>query len=378
MKVMIATAYYHPRLGGLENYASAVASGLLDLGWDVVVVCGDVRKSKVNREIFNGYTVWRLPVWKIVSNTPVHPAWYKMIRHIIEIERPDVINAHTPVPFMVDIVSIAARQVPVIVTYHASTLFKKSSVLMCTLTYAYQAIETVTLKRASAIIAVSPYVKTALGKRLASKTEVVPNSVSFVSSLRHRDGAGLVFVANLEPSHAWKGLDLIFDSLVIARNKYGIAPQLTVIGDGTDRDRYEQRVRTLKLVNLVNFTGELTGTKRDDAVRKAAAQLVYPTSANDGMPTVLLEGWAQGLPAIAADIGPISAVVDHGKTGILVTPNSPAALADAIYAVLTDRDEAEEMGETARRMIEEEYTWPRQVEHTARLFNELIKASKSA
>jgi glycosyltransferase involved in cell wall biosynthesis len=378
MKVMIATAYYHPRLGGLENYASAVASGLRDLGWDVVVVCGDVRKSKVENEIFNGYTVWRLPIWKIVSNTPVHPAWHKMIRQIIEIERPDVINAHTPVPYMVDIVSIAARQVPVIVTYHASTLLKKGGLLMYTLTYAYQAIETVTLKRASAIIAVSPYVKTALGKRLASKTEVVPNSVSLVSSLRHSGGEGLVFVANLEPSHAWKGLDPILDSLVIARNKYGVAPHLTVIGDGADRDRYEQRVRTLNLVNLVNFTGELTGTKRDDAVRKAAAQLVYPTSANDGIPTVLLEGWAQGLPVIAADIGPISAVVDHGKTGILVTPNSPVALANAIYAVLTDRDEAEEMGETARRMIEQEYTWPRQVEHTARLFSDLVRASKYA
>ena len=375
MKVMIATAYYHPRLGGLENYASAVAEGLHGLGWDVVVVCGDIQVNKVTRDSLNGYTVWRLPIWKVISNTPVHPAWFRMIRRIIQTERPDVINAHTPVPYMVDVVTFTAGEVPVIITYHAATLFKQSGFLMRLLTFGYQAVETVTLKRAHAIIAVSPYVKSALGKRLVNKIEVVPNAVASVSQKRHRGGEGLVFVANLEPSHAWKGLDLILDSLVIARDRYEILPQLTIIGDGTDRVRYERRVHDLSLESSIRFTGLLTGSARDRVVREAAAQLVYPTTANDGMPTVLLEGWAQGLPVIAAATGPISAVVDDGKTGVLVAPNNPAALADAIHALLSDQGEAEEMGEVARQLVAREYTWPRQVEHTAQLLEELVGTS---
>jgi len=373
MKVLIATAYYHPRVGGLENYALAIADGLHDLGWDVAVVCSDFRGDKVTRETFNGYTIWRLPVSRVISNTPIHPAWFRMIRQIIRSERPDVINAHTPVPYMVDVATIAAGQVPVIVTYHAATLFKKSSAMMHILTLAYRVIEIATLKRAAAIIAVSPYVKSALGKSLADKIEVVPNAVAYVSPPRHSGGEGLVFVANLEPSHAWKGLDLIIDSLVIARCKYAISPRLTVIGDGSDRVRYEQRVHDLGLDSSVQFTGVLTGTKRDGAVRQAAAQLIYPTTANDGMPTALLESWAQGLPVIAADIGPISAVVDNGKTGVLVPPNNPAALASAIYKLLANESELKAMGEAARQLVAQEYTWPRQIRHTSRFLSQLIR-----
>jgi glycosyltransferase involved in cell wall biosynthesis len=373
MKVLIATAYYHPRVGGLENYALAVASGLHDLGWEVVVVCSDVRGSKVTRETFNGYTVWRLPVAKVISNTPIHPAWFRMIRQIIRSERPDVINAHTPVPYMVDVATIAAGKVPVIVTYHAATLFKKSSAMMHVLTHAYRAIEIATLKRATAIIAVSPYVKSALGKSLADKIEVVPNAVACVSPQCHSGGEGLVFVSNLKPSHAWKGLDLIIDSLVIGRFKYAISPRLTVIGDGADRVRYEQRVHDLGLDSSVQFTGVLTGAKRDAAVRQAAAQLIYPATANDGMPTALLEGWAQGLPVIAADIGPISAVVDNGKTGVLVPPNNPAALALAIYELLANEGELKRMGEAARQLVAQEYTWPRQIKHTSQFLSQLIR-----
>jgi rhamnosyl/mannosyltransferase len=274
---------------------------------------------------------------------------------------------------MVDVATIAAGKVPVIVTYHAATLFKKSSAMMHVLTHAYRAIEIATLKRATAIIAVSPYVKSALGKSLADKIEVVPNAVACVSPQCHSGGEGLVFVSNLKPSHAWKGLDLIIDSLVIGRFKYAISPRLTVIGDGADRVRYEQRVHDLGLDSSVQFTGVLTGAKRDAAVRQAAAQLIYPATANDGMPTALLEGWAQGLPVIAADIGPISAVVDNGKTGVLVPPNNPAALALAIYELLANEGELKRMGEAARQLVAQEYTWPRQIKHTSQFLSQLIR-----
>jgi rhamnosyl/mannosyltransferase len=378
MKVMIAAAYFHPRLGGLESYAAAVADGLHARGWDVVVVCSDIRVDKVTREIFNGYTVWRLPIWKVISNTPIHPAWLGIMRRIVRIERPDIINAHTPVPYMVEVATIAAGQIPIIVTYHAASLFKSDGLLMRLLTIAYKTFETLTLKRADAIIAVSPYVKSTLGRYLANKIEVVPNSVAGVSNHCHRGGEGLVFVANLEPSHAWKGLDLILDSLVIARDNYGISPQLTIIGDGTDRARYERRVNDLDLNGSVEFMGAFTGLARDKVLQQAVAQLLYPTTANDGMPTVLLEGWAQGLPAIAADIGPIAEVVNDGETGVLVAPNDPAALAAGIHALLADREKAEAMGEAARQLVEQEFTWPRQVELTAMLFERQSKRTRPA
>jgi glycosyltransferase involved in cell wall biosynthesis len=378
MKILIAAAYYHPRVGGLENYAAAIARGLRGRGWDVVVVCGDTRVKMITRDALDGYTVWRLPIWKVAYNTPVHPGWLGMIRRIVRVERPDVVNAHTPVPYMVDVVALAAGRVPVVITYHAATLVKPGGFARWALTRAYQMIESITLARTNGIIAVSPYVKEALATRLAPKTQVITNAVASVSGRRHTAGTGLVFVANLEPSHAWKGLDLILCSLAITRERYAITPRLTIVGDGADKPRYEQRVKELKLEESVRFTGLVTGSARDRIMRQAAAQLVYPSTANDGMPTVLLEGWAQGLPVIGGDIGSISTIVENRQNGVLVAPNDPAALAAAICEFLAHPQEAQAMGESGRRLVEREYTWPRQVERTAQFLESVTQGLSSS
>jgi glycosyltransferase involved in cell wall biosynthesis len=371
MKLMIATPYYFPQTGGLENYAQHIAEGLRDGGWEVVVVCGDKRVKSVTRETLDGYVVYRLPIWKVVSNTPVHPGWLWMLRRIVRAERPDVINAHTPVPFMVDMVMWAAGRRPVVVTYHAATLFKPGSFVMRAMTAGYGLVQAATLARARAIIAVSGYVKTALGEKLGAKTHVVFNAVAGVAPARRTAGEGLVFVANLEPAHAWKGLDLVLDSLSVARGRYGKAPQLTIVGDGADRARYEARVRELDLEGTVRFTGRLVGAARDAAVRAAAALVLYPTTANDAFPTVLVEAWAQGVPVVAAGIGPIPSLVEDGKTGRVVRANDPAALAEATHEVLGDLEAARAMGEAGRKLVAAEYTWARQVERIKALLEKL-------
>lgn len=365
MKVLIAAAYYHPRVGGLENYAAAIAQGLQERGWDVVVVCGDTRVRMVTREVLDGYTVWRLPIWKVAYNTPINPAWPGMIRRILRAEQPDIVNAHTPVPYMVDVVTLAAGQIPVVITYHAATLIRPGGFARQILTHAYQMMQSITLARTSGIIAVSPYVKQSLGRHLAYKVQVITNAVPSVSERRRATGRGLVFVASLEPSHAWKGLDLVLCGEAILRDRYNMTPELTVVGDGADKPRYEQRVKELGLDEFVQFTGFLAGSARDRVMREAAAQIVYPSTENDGMPTVLLEGWAQGLPVIGARIGSIPTIVEDRRNGMLVRPNDPAALAAAVHEFLAHPEEAKAMGESGRQLVELEYTWPRQVDRTA-------------
>jgi glycosyltransferase involved in cell wall biosynthesis len=372
VKVLIAAPYYYPRVGGLENYAAAIARGLHGRGWDVVVVCGDTSVREVRRETLDGYTVWRLPVWKVVFNTPVNPRWFRMLRQVIRAERPDIVNAHTPVPFMADVVMLAAGRVPVVITYHAATLVQPGGPARSLVTAAYRGIQFLTLARAAAIVAVSPYVKNTLSRHPSGKITVIPNAVWDVPPPNQRGGKGLVFVANLDATHAWKGLDAILAGLLIARTKYGISPPLVIVGDGGDRPRYERSVRELGLDGHVQFTGRLIGAERDATVRQAAAQVVYPTTANDGMPTVLLEGWAQGVPVIAAAIGSITALVTDHETGLVAAPNNPPALAAAIHELLDDPVEAAAMGEAGRQLVARAYTWPRQLDLTAGLLESLI------
>jgi glycosyltransferase involved in cell wall biosynthesis len=281
-----------------------------------------------------------------------------------------VINAHTPVPFMVDMVSWAAGRWPVVVTYHAATLFKPSGVIMNLVTRGYLAVQWLTLARAETIIAVSPYVCEQLA-RWRNKTTIVTNAVPGVAAARMEPGAGLIFVNNLEPTHRWKGLDLLLDALALLKRD-GPAVMLTVVGDGADRPRYEQRVRELGVADVVRFVGSLVEAERDALIRQAAALVLYSTTANDAFPTVMLEAWAQGAAVVAAAIGPLPSLVDDGVTGLLVEPNNAGALAECLHAALADPVYLAVLGEAGRQLVAREYTWPRQVERTRVVLEALV------
>jgi glycosyltransferase involved in cell wall biosynthesis len=64
--------------------------------------------------------------------------------------------------------------------------------------------------------------------------------------------------------------------------------------------------------------------------------------------------------------------VENNKTGVLVAPNDPAALAQAIYELMANPTAIRTMGSAARRLVKEEYTWPKQIERTSKLLETLV------
>lgn len=371
MKVLVATPYFSPKIGGLETYAENLAVELKSQGWEVILVCGDSVES-VTQGTFKGIKIYRLPIWKTLSNTPINLAWWFMMRRIIRIERPDVINAHTPVPFMVDITLLAAGRTPVIVTYHAATLFKEGSLVMRLVTDAYLFYEGLTFRRARRLVAVSPYVKQALEQRFSIPISVVTNAVKVPVSTPAPPGNGLVFVANLERTHAWKGLDLILEAMSVSVSSGTPFPHLTVIGDGSYKSHYEVKAKAMGIDKHIFFAGKLTGALRDDEMSKSAALIAYPVTANDAFPTVFLEAWALNLPIIAAAIGPIPSLIEHGVTGLLVEPGQPVILSQALAAAFENPSELAKMGKSGRRLIESEYNWPIQAAKMNTILKEAI------
>ena len=77
----------------------------------------------------------------------------------------------------------------------------------------------------------------------------------------------------------------------------------------------------------------------------------------DGLPNVILEAMASGLPVVASRISGIPLAVEDGKTGLLVPEKDPERLLDALLRLLGDREAAREMGERGRRKAEAELTW---------------------
>src|SRR5438105_12066865 len=115
-KLVITASYFPPRVGGLERYAHRMAVGARDGGYEVTVVTTS-DSTNAGIRIWDGIKIYELPVKFKVSFTPLNPAWILQIRRIIDTEQPDIINVHTPVPGLGDLIACGAVHARVGVTY---------------------------------------------------------------------------------------------------------------------------------------------------------------------------------------------------------------------------------------------------------------------
>ncbi|TVR58150.1 MAG: colanic acid biosynthesis glycosyltransferase WcaL [Candidatus Competibacteraceae bacterium] len=155
-----------------------------------------------------------------------------------------------------------------------------------------------------------------------------------------------------------KGFDVLIDACAILRDR-GVAFQCRIVGDGTERATLSARIAHLNLGAMVRLAGpqphaELIGTFREAAV-VAAPCVIGADGDRDGLPTVLLEAMALGVPCVATDVTGIPELVRDGDTGLCVPQRDPQALADALQRLLDDADLRVDLATRARRLIEQDF-----------------------
>lgn len=373
LKLMLATPYYAPKVGGLENYAHRIAQELLKHGWDVIAVAANHEGKKLEIDEVDGVRVYRLPATFKLSNTSVGFTWARQIRRIIKEEQPDIINAHSPVPGMADAAARAAGKIPFVLTYHAATLYKHGDQLFNAIIRGYRVVEKLMLGKAVRIITVTPYHKDYMPAKIRRKFYLIENAIpnsELLTAKPQKKPNRLVFINNLAKAHAWKGLDQVLKAIAIYL-KTGGSVHLDVIGGGDYFEHYKQQAKELGISQHVTFHGQQTGAGRDVPLQEAAALICYPTTANDAFPTVLLEAWAHYTPAIVADIGALPHIVKDGKDGVLAAARNPEALAEAIGKVLADPKLQLRLADTGYERAKKQ-TWAQQGAKTDKLFRELI------
>ncbi len=122
-----------------------------------------------------------------------------------------------------------------------------------------------------------------------------------------------------------------------------------VVGDGPLRAEVEQLARDLGISERL----VLTGLRRDVPEQLAAMDIFALSSLWEGLPRVLPQAMASGLPVVAtATDGSIEAVTD-GENGFLVPPGQPAVLAESLIRLLRDPALARQMGEAGRHRVAE-------------------------
>ncbi len=158
----------------------------------------------------------------------------------------------------------------------------------------------------------------------------------------------LVFVGRLV---AVKGVPVLLRALALARRE---KPTLTLalVGDGADRAALEAEVRALGLGDAVTFLG-YRNQEQVAEVLAASVALVLPSFA-EGLPVVLMEAMATGLPVVSTGITGVPELVEDGVSGRLVPPSDEEALARALLAA-TEEGAAARMGAAGQAKVTEDF-----------------------
>ncbi len=158
----------------------------------------------------------------------------------------------------------------------------------------------------------------------------------------------------------------------LARRSSGA--RLFIEGEGPRREALERQVQDLGLAERVRFLGA-----RDDLpALMEAADVFALTSVREGLSIPLLEAMRAGCPAVATRIGGTPEAIADGETGWLVPPNDPAATADALLHMLSDRPKARAFASKARDRWASGFTAERMVTETERCYRAEISAAREA
>jgi len=179
---------------------------------------------------------------------------------------------------------------------------------------------------------------------------------------------GTPVIGTIASLHKRKGHAYLIESLPLILKRFPKAKAL-LIGDGPLRESIRRKAEDLGLSNSVIFTG----IRHDIPELLSALDVFVLPSLWEGMPNVILEAMATGNPVVATHVGGMPEEVEDSVTGLLVPPRDPEALAEAIIALLQDRERAETMGRAGRARVEKYFSVERMVHQTEALYEELIR-----
>jgi phosphatidylinositol alpha-mannosyltransferase len=357
VKIGIVVPFSWSFWGAVVEHAELQAAALEELGHDVRLIMGNDPPGQFTRVLHprvgrhgqppeNLIPVGRsviVPANGSLPNLVLSPRTYARIRRALDRERFDVLHLHEPMAPAICVATLVMARTPLVATFHASGelgWMRFGSPLWGFL-----------IDRLDHRIAVSERARVSQQRWLPGDYEVVPNGVLVpesapVGGREHR----IVFAGRQEPR---KGLQVLLRAWPEIRRRTEM--RLTVAG----ADPLAVRLLLTRLrvsddgVDVVGFLSQEALT--DTLLRSKA--LVAPSLGQESFGMVLTRAFACALPAVASDIPGYREVLEPAAS-VAVPPGDPAVLAATVCELVEDDARREQMGEAARELAVERYSWP--------------------
>lgn len=161
----------------------------------------------------------------------------------------------------------------------------------------------------------------------------------------------------------------------------GLKFRCVIAGDGPEEPDLRQCIAAAQLGDLIELPGSVPQHRLIEELYRQATVLVQPSVVaadgdQDGIPTVILEALAIGLPVIATRISGIEEAVIDGQTGLLIPPDNAHALSNALDRIITQRDLAARLAVGGRRLAEKRFSLKQNLKVLVHLIDHSARGTK--
>jgi phosphatidylinositol alpha-mannosyltransferase len=356
MKVGIVVPYSWSFWGAVVEHAESQAEALRGLGIETRLITGNDPPGSFTRVLHPRLGRHGLPPADVIPvgrsvivpangslpNIVLSPRSVYRLRRALERERFDLLHLHEPMTPAICVAALALARTPIVATFHAAGKLGWTKVGMPMWGFL--------LDRIDERIAVSEQARAAALSYAPGHYHVVPNGI-LIPPAAATDGREhrVAFVGRHEPR---KGLHVALRAWPSVHKRTGA--RLRVIGSDPLAVRLllsrlrvsEDSIDVLGFLSQERLTEELL----------AAKVLVAPSLGGESFGMVLTRAFACATPAVASDI-PGYRDVMTAEVGLTVPPDEPDALANALMALLEDEPRRQRLGQAARRLAEQRYSW---------------------
>ena len=349
---------------GAERVQDLLAAELPGLGFEVGLACLKPDRFPKLRHTTDA-PLYELPMR---HRFDLRVVW-RLVR-IVRREGYELLHAHTPRSAMIASAASIIARVPLVHHVHSPTAHDSTRRWRGRIN---AWVERLSLRRASALITVSNSLKQhvrqrGFGDELVS---VVPNGVpgpkrGRSSFLRSTLRAVPEPEKELRPLFVWtlgmvalfrprKGIEVLLQALAALRSQ-GVAVRLRAVG-GFETAEYEREIKSLAAKLGLNDCVEWTGFTRDVDAELARMDLfVLPSLFGEGLPMVVLEAMAAGVPVVATRVEGTPEAIRDGCDGLIAEPDDPQDLAAAIARITSGQVDWHTLQANARRRHAERFS----------------------
>jgi phosphatidylinositol alpha-1,6-mannosyltransferase len=349
--VTFLTYHYPPEIGGIQTRISHYVEELLAMGIRVTVifVTSDAKALSYSRK--GKFILVKCPGGEGNLGTNTSLLATELIR-----SSPDVIHVFTGASTLLGMLALICGR-----------LFRKPSAMSVfgreDVTLPSRTSRTIFLTSASLATSISTNseaTRDILPVRFRKKSHVLLGGSDWMPAGAPATvgDSSILFVGRLVGR---KGVDDLLNAFAEVKSRVTEA-KLVIVGDGPERENLERMVAEHGLSGAVRFTGTLRGELLHEEYEKCdvfvlPSKAVKDDTASEGLGLTLIEAAMHGKPLVGTTHGGIPEVIQDGINGLLVPPDNPHLLAEALTRLVKDKELARKMGENSFKSAQSLYSW---------------------